>query len=83
MAAETPNADSIICAAIEIPSDDDRSAYIARACGDDAVLRACVEKLVRAHFRAGSFLERPAEGLGETRCRRARPLLAWAKGRER
>ena len=46
MAADTPGADSIICAAIEIPSEGDRAAYIAWACGDDAVLRAQVEKLV-------------------------------------
>src|SRR5262249_9090551 len=66
MAAEIPSADTIICAAIDIASEADRVAYIAQACGDDSDLRARVEKLVAAHLKAGSFLERPAEGLGGT-----------------
>jgi serine/threonine protein kinase/tetratricopeptide (TPR) repeat protein len=62
MTADTPSCDSIFCAAVEIASDADRAAYIARECGDDAELRAQVEKLVDAHFRAGSFLEAPILG---------------------
>jgi serine/threonine protein kinase/tetratricopeptide (TPR) repeat protein len=57
MAADTSNLDTIFCAAIEIASADDRAGYIARACGADGDLRARVEKLVAAHFRAGTFLE--------------------------
>jgi apolipoprotein N-acyltransferase len=53
----------------EIAAEAERNAYIARACGDDAELRAHVEKLVQAHFRAGNFLEEPAG--------KARPP-AWA-----
>jgi WD40 repeat protein/serine/threonine protein kinase len=60
MGTETPSLDTIFCAAVEIASAEDRGSYIARACGDDHDLRARVEKLVAAHFRAGSFLERPA-----------------------
>jgi WD40 repeat protein/serine/threonine protein kinase len=60
--AETPSRDAVFCAAVEIASAEDRAAYIARACGGDGELRAQVEKLVDAHFRAGSFLEPPAPG---------------------
>src|SRR5262249_33268018 len=58
--APAPTLDSIILAAIDIDSAPQRAAYIARACGGDAELRGRVEKLVLAHFQAGSFLERPA-----------------------
>jgi len=66
MSAATPSFDTIFCAAIEIAAEADRAAYVAQACGDDADLRARVEKLVAAHFRAGSFLEAPAPNLGPT-----------------
>ncbi|HEV3118101.1 MAG TPA: serine/threonine-protein kinase, partial [Gemmataceae bacterium] len=49
--------DTIFCAAIEIVSEDERAAYLARACGEDDELRARVDKLLNAHLRAGSFLE--------------------------
>jgi len=60
MAAVSPSLDTIVCAAVEITSAEERAAYIARECGDDDALRAQVQKLVEAHFRAGSFLEEPA-----------------------
>jgi serine/threonine-protein kinase len=63
MAREMPGFDTIFCAAIAITSPEERSAYIANACGDDGQLRGRVEKLVSAHFRAGNFLEAPAVGL--------------------
>jgi serine/threonine protein kinase/tetratricopeptide (TPR) repeat protein len=66
MAAETPSLDTIFCAAVEIAAAEDRAAYIARACGGDHELRGRVEKLVGAHFRAGSFLEGPAPSPGAT-----------------
>src|SRR5262245_51072650 len=59
MASGSPGFDTIFCAAIEIASAEDRAAYIARACGNDPDLRQRVERLVDAHFRAGSFLEEP------------------------
>src|SRR5581483_9741668 len=62
MADETPNPDSIFHAAVAIVSAEERAAYIARACGGDAEMRRRVERLVAAHFRAGSFLEEPAGG---------------------
>jgi serine/threonine protein kinase len=70
MAAETPNSDSIICAAIEIPSAEERAAYIAQVCGADEGLRDHVQKLVGAHFRAGSFLDSPVPVLAYPRRRK-------------
>jgi serine/threonine protein kinase len=61
MASEQPRFDTVFCAAIEISSGEERAAYIARACGDNNELRERVEKLVAAHFQAGSFMESPAE----------------------
>src|SRR5262245_562576 len=63
MSEPTANIDNIFCAAIEIASDDERSAYVKSACGQDTELLARVEKLLAAHFRAGTFLEAPAAGL--------------------
>ena len=51
--------DSIFCGAIEIASAEERAAFIARACGPDEELRRRVERLVEAHFQAGTFLESP------------------------
>jgi WD40 repeat protein/serine/threonine protein kinase len=61
MASEQPSFDTVFCAAIEISSGEERAAYIARACGDNNELRDRVERLVAAHFQAGSFMESPAE----------------------
>jgi serine/threonine protein kinase/Tfp pilus assembly protein PilF len=61
MAPEPHSLDTIFCAAVEIASEADRAAYIAQACGDDHELRGRVEKLVRAHFQAGHFLEEPVQ----------------------
>jgi non-specific serine/threonine protein kinase/serine/threonine-protein kinase len=59
MSAGNPSLDTLFCAAVEIASAEERAAYLARACGGDAELRARVEKLVTAHFRAGNFLAAP------------------------
>ena len=66
MSTEIPSLDSIFCSAIEIAAEKERAAYVARACGDDAKLKRQVEKLVAAHFQAGSFLERPAVAPADT-----------------
>ena len=60
MTDQAKDAESIFGAAIQIPSSDDRAAFLNEACGGDRQLRAEVEKLVIDHFRAGSFLEQPA-----------------------
>jgi WD40 repeat protein/serine/threonine protein kinase len=60
MSAEDRSLDTLFCTAVEIPSAEERAAYLDQACGSDPDLRARVEKLVEAHFRAGDFMERPA-----------------------
>src|SRR5262249_22000012 len=59
MTRDDPSFDTIFCGAIEIASGAERAAYIARACGMDEDLRRRVERLLDAHFQAGSFLESP------------------------
>jgi serine/threonine-protein kinase len=52
--------DSILAAAVEIRSEAQRRHYVAQACAGDAELKRRVEELIENHFRAGSFLEPPA-----------------------
>jgi tetratricopeptide (TPR) repeat protein/serine/threonine protein kinase len=52
--------DTIFAQAIEIESAAARAAFLEGACGKDRELRQEVEELVRNHFRAGDFMERPA-----------------------
>src|SRR5262249_13787053 len=53
--------DSILAAAVEIDSDSQRREFLAQACGGDGELRQRLENLIDNHFRAGSFLEPPAQ----------------------
>jgi serine/threonine protein kinase/tetratricopeptide (TPR) repeat protein len=62
----SPSLDTIFTGAIEIGDAAARAAYVARACASDHALRRRVEALVAAHFRAGNFLERPAEAPDRT-----------------
>jgi serine/threonine protein kinase/Flp pilus assembly protein TadD len=62
MATQKTHLDTIVCAAVEIASAEDRASFIISACGGDQELRARVQKLADAHFRAGHFLESPAAG---------------------
>jgi hypothetical protein len=50
----------LFTAALQIPDPDERSAFLAQACGGDAELRRQVEVLLRAQEGAGDFLARPA-----------------------
>jgi eukaryotic-like serine/threonine-protein kinase len=59
MTRDDPSFDTIFSGAIEIASGEERAAFVARACGTDEELRRRVERLVDAHFQAGSFLESP------------------------
>jgi tetratricopeptide (TPR) repeat protein len=59
MTRDDPSLDTIFAGAIEIASGEERTAFVARACGTDEELRRRVERLVDAHFQAGSFLESP------------------------
>ncbi|NQU25418.1 MAG: protein kinase [Candidatus Nealsonbacteria bacterium] len=54
-----PKANEIFLKAAEIADDDERQAYLDKACGNDAELRAQVAKLLQAGQVAGSFLESP------------------------
>ncbi len=65
-ATSHPQLEIILCAAVEIADPDERSAYLAQACSDDADLRQEVERMVENHFRAGQFLERPGDALSAT-----------------
>ncbi|PYQ02860.1 MAG: hypothetical protein DMF83_22615 [Acidobacteria bacterium] len=47
--------------ALERPADE-RAAFLAETCGDDAEARAALERLLDAHARADDFLETPAVG---------------------
>jgi serine/threonine protein kinase len=56
----------VFIAALERDDPAERDAYLSRACGSDADLRRRVERLLRLHQKAGSFLEQPAVAPGET-----------------
>ncbi|MCU0962659.1 MAG: bifunctional serine/threonine-protein kinase/formylglycine-generating enzyme family protein [Pirellulaceae bacterium] len=62
MSRQPPNIDTILVTAIEIAAADRRAAYLDSVCSGDAPLRARVERLLRAHYRAGNFLEQPVGG---------------------
>ncbi len=66
MSENSPSLDSLFVAALEIASADERRTYIERACGADHDLRQEVEKLLRSHEQAGSFLDHPAPELERT-----------------
>jgi serine/threonine protein kinase len=48
---------SIFLAALEKPSRDERAAFLAQVCGGNDELRRNVEMLLKAHVKAGDFLE--------------------------
>jgi serine/threonine protein kinase/tetratricopeptide (TPR) repeat protein len=60
MNAAGRDADTLFAQAIEIAAPEERALFLEKACGHDPELRRELEKLVRDHFRAGEFLERPA-----------------------
>jgi eukaryotic-like serine/threonine-protein kinase len=54
--------ESIFFAALEKGSAGERAAYLNEACAGDEDLRRRVDRLLDAHPKVGSFLERPAAG---------------------
>jgi len=54
------NAEEIFHKAMEIADAAERAAYLGRTCGADGKLKTEVEALLKAHERAGDFLESPA-----------------------
>src|SRR5262245_31490719 len=55
-----PDIKLIFSEALDLGSDEERLAYLNRACGGDADLRGRVEALLQAHGASASFLEAPA-----------------------
>src|SRR5690348_16674470 len=57
---------TILEQALSFSSKEARDAYLQGACGEDADLRARMDKLVKAHLAAGDFLEVGAAGAATT-----------------
>jgi tetratricopeptide (TPR) repeat protein/serine/threonine protein kinase len=57
------SSDTLFAQAIEIASPREREEFLVAACQGDPELHREVQQLVRNHFRAGAFLERPAGGV--------------------
>ena len=51
--------ESIFAAAVRIQDENERKAFLCKACGDNTQLRAEVEGLLKANAAAGSFLHHP------------------------
>ncbi|QDV35218.1 protein kinase domain-containing protein [Tautonia plasticadhaerens] len=60
MSTDPKRVKEIFLEAAELPDEAARAAFLDRACGEDADLRARVEALLRSHDPAGSFLGTPA-----------------------
>ena len=58
--------ESIFFAALDKGSPEERASYLDRACGPDLELRGCVERMLKAQPKVGSFLQAPAPGLAAT-----------------
>jgi serine/threonine protein kinase len=51
--------ESIFAEALDLPSPEARAAFLESACAGDAALRARIERLLKSHTGAGSFLQKP------------------------
>ena len=60
MSEPSPSPETLLAAALEIGDTAEQRAYLDRACGGDAALRAEVESLLAANAAAGEFLLHPA-----------------------
>jgi serine/threonine protein kinase len=58
--------EGIFFAALEKASPGERAAYLDQACGGDAELRRCVERMLVAQPHLGNFLQPPAAALPAT-----------------
>ncbi len=56
----TPSVETLLAQAVELATPAERQAFVEQACAGDEALQGQVERLISNHFRAGSFLERPA-----------------------
>jgi len=59
MAEKPHDIEAMYNAALKKKSEEERTAYLDAVCGDNPVLRARVEALLKAHDEAGDFLEVP------------------------
>jgi serine/threonine protein kinase/formylglycine-generating enzyme required for sulfatase activity len=59
MISSSETIEQIFSEALRLSSEDERGAYLERACGGDRELRQLVEKLLRAQPKAAAFLEQP------------------------
>ena len=59
MTSASDKVDQIFWDALQLDSEEDRSAYLDKACGGDQELRHLVERLLRAQPKAAAFLEQP------------------------
>jgi eukaryotic-like serine/threonine-protein kinase len=59
MAANSPELRAIFGEALELASEEERRAYLDRACQGNADLRARIDALLLAHHDLGEFLEQP------------------------
>ncbi len=64
MSNPIPDLKSIFGHAIELDSPDEREEYLAKACGDNAVLRAEIDELLKALDQAGEFMQSPLNAGG-------------------
>ncbi len=61
-----PNLKAIFCEALDYANGPERSAYLDRACGEDAPLRLQVDSLLKAHEEACVSRRPPADPRGES-----------------
>ncbi len=66
MKPNQPNIDSIYLTAKELPSLEERSAFLDQACDGKIELRNRIERMLAAQSNVGSFLESPAPELNLT-----------------
>lgn len=66
MSDDKPRLNSLLLAASEIESADERVAFLAKACGDDHDLRQQVERLLQSDEQAVSFTGQPPVELDAT-----------------
>src|SRR6185436_4620309 len=74
MPTSSPTADKIFAEALLRAAGEERAAYLKEACGEHSQLLERVERLLRAHNDALSFLETPPSAV----MREASPTLAQA-----
>ncbi|MEX2137785.1 MAG: serine/threonine-protein kinase [Pirellulales bacterium] len=65
MSTTARSEESIFAEALDQPSAEARAAFLGAACEGDAGLRARLEKLLKSHTGAGSFLRKPLVGTAE------------------